>query len=142
LVYIPPPNWAKRATNDAPKPYPTRRRGTTQNHMESATVTMSAFAFEKLIQVCNYKHITSGLVNAVNLYITILTRYSLRPIVLFANIDVSRHILVLDTSVLAKSNMGRREFFCISRMSDIIIWLQVRTTEYVRDQNNSNIIIT
>jgi hypothetical protein len=35
--------------------------------------------------------------------------YSLRPIILFANIDVSRHILVIDISVLAKSNMGRRE---------------------------------
>jgi hypothetical protein len=36
--------------------------------------------------------------------------YSLRPIIVFANIDVSRHILVVDTSVLAKSNMGRREY--------------------------------
>jgi hypothetical protein len=36
--------------------------------------------------------------------------YSLRPILLFANIDVSRHILVVDTSILAKSNMGRREY--------------------------------
>jgi hypothetical protein len=35
--------------------------------------------------------------------------YSLRSIILFANIDVSRHILVIDTSVLAKSNMDRRE---------------------------------
>jgi hypothetical protein len=35
--------------------------------------------------------------------------YSLQPIILFANIDVSRHILVIDTSVLAKSIMGRRE---------------------------------
>jgi hypothetical protein len=32
-------------------------------------------------------------------------RYSLRPIILFANVDVSRHILVIDTSVLAKSNI-------------------------------------
>jgi hypothetical protein len=36
--------------------------------------------------------------------------YSLRPIILFANIDVSRHLLVIDTSVLAKSNMDRREY--------------------------------
>jgi hypothetical protein len=35
--------------------------------------------------------------------------YSLRSIILFANIDVYRHILVVDTSVLAKSNMDRRE---------------------------------
>jgi hypothetical protein len=26
-------------------------------------------------------------------------------------VDVSRHILVLDTSVLAKSNIGRREYY-------------------------------
>jgi hypothetical protein len=36
--------------------------------------------------------------------------YSLRSIILFTNLDVSRHILVVDTSVLAKSNMGRREY--------------------------------
>jgi hypothetical protein len=36
-------------------------------------------------------------------------KYSLRPIILFASIDVSRHILVVDTSILAKSNMGWRE---------------------------------
>jgi hypothetical protein len=39
----------------------------------------------------------------------VIIQYSLRLIILFANIDVSRHILVLDTSVLAKSIMGRRE---------------------------------
>jgi hypothetical protein len=32
--------------------------------------------------------------------------YSLRPIILFIIIDVSRHILVIDTSVLARSNTG------------------------------------
>jgi hypothetical protein len=36
--------------------------------------------------------------------------YSLRPIILFANIDVSRHNLVVDTTALAKSNMGQREY--------------------------------
>jgi phosphoglycerol transferase MdoB-like AlkP superfamily enzyme len=36
--------------------------------------------------------------------------YSLRSIILFANIDVSRYILVVDISVLAKSDMGRREY--------------------------------
>jgi hypothetical protein len=35
--------------------------------------------------------------------------YSLRPILPFINIGVSRHILVVDTSVLTKSNMDRRE---------------------------------
>jgi hypothetical protein len=41
---------------------------------------------------------------------TLIQRYSLRPIILFTNMDVSRHILMVDTSVLAKSNMGRREY--------------------------------
>jgi hypothetical protein len=36
--------------------------------------------------------------------------YSLRPIILFPNIDVSRHILVIDTSILVKINMCRREY--------------------------------
>jgi hypothetical protein len=35
----------------------------------------------------------------------------LGPKILFANIDISRHILVVDTSVVAKSNMGRREYY-------------------------------
>jgi hypothetical protein len=38
-----------------------------------------------------------------------LILYFLRPILLFANTDVSRHILVIDIFVLAKSNMGRRD---------------------------------
>jgi hypothetical protein len=41
--------------------------------------------------------------------------YSLRPILLFANIDVSRYILVVDISVFAKSIMGRREYFLVHR---------------------------
>jgi hypothetical protein len=40
--------------------------------------------------------------------------YSLRPIILFANMDISRYILVVDTSILAKSNMGRREYFFLN----------------------------
>jgi hypothetical protein len=38
------------------------------------------------------------------------TLYSLRPILLVVNIDVPRHILVVDISVLVKSNMDRREY--------------------------------
>jgi hypothetical protein len=34
--------------------------------------------------------------------------YSLRSILLFANIDESRYILLVDTFILVKSNMGRR----------------------------------
>jgi hypothetical protein len=36
--------------------------------------------------------------------------YSLWPILLFANTDISRHILVVGISILAKSNMNRREY--------------------------------
>jgi hypothetical protein len=39
----------------------------------------------------------------------LVVSYSLRPILLFANTNVPRHILVIDTSVLAKSIMNRRE---------------------------------
>jgi hypothetical protein len=42
-------------------------------------------------------------------YVTPERCYSLRSILLFANMDVFRHILVIDTSILAKSNMGQRE---------------------------------
>jgi hypothetical protein len=38
--------------------------------------------------------------------------YSLQSILPFGNTDVSRYILVLDTSIFAKGNMGRREY-CI-----------------------------
>jgi hypothetical protein len=37
------------------------------------------------------------------------SNYSLRVIILFVNIDVSRYILVVNKFVLAKSNMDRRE---------------------------------
>jgi hypothetical protein len=39
--------------------------------------------------------------------------YSLRPILLFASMNISRHILELDTSILMKSNMGRREYLIL-----------------------------
>jgi hypothetical protein len=51
--------------------------------------------------------------------------YSLRPILLFANIDISRHILVVDISVLgksnilAKSNMGRRKYIILVRYTGL-----------------------
>ena len=37
--------------------------------------------------------------------------YSLRPKILVIEMDVSRCILVLDTSILMTSNSGRREYF-------------------------------
>jgi hypothetical protein len=36
--------------------------------------------------------------------------YSLRFILIDSNMDVSRHILVLDTSILKSINMNRREY--------------------------------
>jgi hypothetical protein len=42
--------------------------------------------------------------------------YSLRSVILFANVDVSRYILVIDASVLAKCNMGRKEYYNIPFM--------------------------
>jgi hypothetical protein len=39
-----------------------------------------------------------------------LATYSLRPILLFANTDVSTTKMCLDTSILTKSIMGRREY--------------------------------
>jgi hypothetical protein len=36
--------------------------------------------------------------------------YSLRPILSFANTDISRTKMCLDTSIFAKGNMGRREY--------------------------------
>jgi hypothetical protein len=38
-------------------------------------------------------------------------QYSLRPILLFANMDVSTTKMCLDTSIWAKSIMDRREYF-------------------------------
>jgi hypothetical protein len=39
-----------------------------------------------------------------------MNKYSLRPILPFTNMEVSRHILVLDTFVFRKDNMDRREY--------------------------------
>jgi hypothetical protein len=49
----------------------------------------------------------------------IRTNYSLRPIILFANIDVFRHIFVIDTSVFVKSNMGRRSNTSLLRVPQV-----------------------
>jgi hypothetical protein len=57
----------------------------------------------------------------------------LRPIILFANIDVSRDVLVIDISALAKSNMDRRE--CVTckvamaceYQSNITIYMCIKT---------------
>jgi predicted CDP-diglyceride synthetase/phosphatidate cytidylyltransferase len=56
--------------------------------------------------------------------------YSLWSIILFTNIDVSRYILVVDTSVLVKSNMGWREYNIhaqiktTGKMSESIVWFR------------------
>jgi hypothetical protein len=43
--------------------------------------------------------------------------YSLRPILLFTYTDVSITKMCLDTSILAKSIMGRREYLIIQQVS-------------------------
>jgi hypothetical protein len=45
--------------------------------------------------------------------------YSLRPIILFANTDISNTKIYLDTSILAKSNMGWREYHSYAQV-DIV----------------------
>jgi hypothetical protein len=62
--------------------------------------------------------------------------YSLRPIILFANIDVSRHILVVDTSVLVKSNMGRREY------KTFIQWVALQARAHLHQKNNILILFS
>jgi hypothetical protein len=57
---------------------------------------------------------------ALSLYTYIAFSYSLRSIILFANMNVSRHILVVDTSVLAKSIMGRREYQILDMLSEMV----------------------
>jgi hypothetical protein len=53
--------------------------------------------------------------------------YSLRPIILFASVDVSIHILVVDTSILMNSNMDRREYLIsmCSKETEVIVSMQV-----------------
>jgi hypothetical protein len=54
----------------------------------------------------------------------------LRSIILFANTDVSRHILVINTSILMKSNMDRREYSTCHR--SLHYKLQIHNDIYAR----------
>jgi hypothetical protein len=63
---------------------------------------MIPYIYAMLAAVCSLSYIFSGFVPYIS--------YSLRSILLFANVVVSKHILVVDTSVLVKSNMDRREY--------------------------------
>jgi hypothetical protein len=60
-----------------------------------------------------FRYLTTLDINPYLFHIThgIETKYSLRPILLFANTDVSTTKMCLDTSILVKSNMGRREYY-------------------------------
>jgi hypothetical protein len=42
-------------------------------------------------------------------------------VILFANIDVSRYILVVDTSVLTKSNIDQREYHVLKFSSEFFV---------------------
>jgi hypothetical protein len=46
-----------------------------------------------------------------------ILRRECRPILLFANTDVSTTKMCLDTSILVKSNMGQREYFIVVLIS-------------------------
>jgi hypothetical protein len=58
--------------------------------------------------------------------------YSLQPIILFANIDVSRHILVVDTSLLAKGNMDWREYHIYHSLHKNILSFCKKTRSYTK----------
>jgi hypothetical protein len=47
-------------------------------------------------------------------------KYSLRSILLFDNMDVSTTKMCLDTYILAKSNMGRREYMSAYQIKHMI----------------------
>jgi hypothetical protein len=80
--------------------------------LDAAATTVSAWITHRMIQ--QQKVIDASVGTATKATHTngmdAKVCYSLRPIILFANMDVSRHILVVDTFVFAKSNMGRREY--------------------------------
>jgi hypothetical protein len=50
--------------------------------------------------------------------ITKIIQYFLRSIILFANIDIFRHILLIDTFVFVKNNMDRREYYILEYFTD------------------------
>jgi hypothetical protein len=75
-------------------------------------IKMSALFWRKKLSHCSLQ--------------SILLFFNNQSILLFTNIDVSRHILVVDISVLTKSNMGRREycyFFMFAKTHCLIISL-------------------
>jgi hypothetical protein len=47
------------------------------------------------------------------------TPYPLQPIILFTNIDISKHILVVDIFILLKINIDRREYLSLHGISTV-----------------------
>jgi hypothetical protein len=68
-----------------------------------ALLSLTLSIRELCVEELQYKHVAD--ISSLEKF-----QYSLRSIILFANVDVPRHILVVDTSILAKSNMDRREY--------------------------------
>jgi hypothetical protein len=69
-------------------------------------------------------HVAQGIRYCLSPVIYILQlkiRYSLRPILLFANTVVSTTKMCLDTSTLAKSIMGQRGYFCLRIFHTMIV---------------------
>jgi hypothetical protein len=57
--------------------------------------------------------------------------YSLGSILLFANTNISTTKICLDTSILAKSNMGRREYINHFKSTCMIIFVQIRESAFL-----------
>jgi hypothetical protein len=55
----------------------------------------------------------------------LLFYYSLQPILLFTNTDVSATKICLDTSIFTKSDMGRREYYLLSEIC-LFIFLKIQ----------------
>jgi hypothetical protein len=70
---------------------------------EGAVFLLVLSAFLLFLLVVSSKYFMHGIV--LDMY------YSLRPILLFTNMDVSTTKMCLDTFILAKSNMGRKEYY-------------------------------
>jgi hypothetical protein len=77
-------------------------------------VAAFVWQFFYYLHICLLRHLIMGVCMSAMSYASCICyqpfNYSLRPISLFANTDVSTTIICLSTSVLAKSNMCRREY--------------------------------
>jgi hypothetical protein len=69
-------------------------------------------------------HIDSSISSHVQYWWNCKFIYSLWPILLFSNMDISTTKMCLDTSTLAKSIMGRRVFILVSYFVILVVFLK------------------